>query len=494
MSGPVFPVILSGGSGSRLWPLSREAYPKQLIALVGEHTLLQATAQRLEAIDGINSPIVVCNEEHRFMVSEQLEAIGVTPATILLEPTARNTAPAIAAAALEARMQCDGDDPLLLVTPTDHVIENTKRFARAVREAIREAAAGRIVAFGATPTCPETGYGYIQASTPTGTSKEGRLVERFVEKPNAGNAAALIETGGCYWNCGLFVFGAARYLGELERQAALVLECVREAHRKAITDMGFLRLEKESFTRSPSISVDYAVMEHAPDAAVVPLGTRWSDMGSWAALAELPGHAKKDESGNITQGDVVLQDARNVYAHGETRLVAALGVEDLVIVDTPDALLVANKKATQGTKELVEQLKQAGRDEYRHHRKTYRPWGHYDSIYRGERFQIKHLTVLPGRLLSLQSHRHRAEHWIVVRGTARVTRGKESFLLSEDESIHIPQGTKHRLENPGKNPLELIEIQSGDYLGEDDIIRYEDIYGRSEPTPPATTQKPRPSN
>ena len=480
MSGPVFPVILSGGSGSRLWPLSREAYPKQLIALVDEHTLLQATAQRLEAVDGLNAPIVVCNGEHRFMVSEQLEAIGVTPAAVLLEPAARNTAPAIAAAALEARAQCDGD-PLLLVTPTDHVIGDTETFAQAVREALREAAAGRLVAFGATPAYPETGYGYIQADTLTGASGTGRIVERFVEKPDAGEATALIATGACYWNCGMFVFGAARYLQELEQQAPPVLKAAQEAHRNATPDLGFLRLGAESFARSPAISVDYAVMEHASDAAVVPLGTHWSDVGSWAALAELPGHAKKDESGNTTQGDVVLRDARNVYARGETRLVTALGVDDLVIVDTPDALLVAGKDTTQDTKGLVEQLKQAGRDECRHHRKVYRPWGHYDSVHSGERFQVKHIIVNPGQQLSLQSHRHRAEHWIVVRGTARVTRGEETFTLSENESTYIPKGTQHRLENPGESPLELIEVQSGDYLGEDDITRYEDVYGRSEP-------------
>ena len=482
MSGSIFPVILSGGAGSRLWPLSREAYPKQLIALVEERTLLQATVQRIESIGNLQPPIVVCNEEHRFMVSEQLEAIGATPAAILLEPTARNTAPAIASAALEAMAQCeDGEDPILLVMPTDHVIRDTEKFAHAAREAIREAATGRLVTFGATPVYPETGYGYIKAGSPTGTSKEGRTVEHFVEKPDAGNAAALIEAGDCYWNSGMFVFGAARYLRELEQHASPVLKAVREAYGNATPDLGFLRLDAESFVQSPTISVDYAVMEHASDAVVVPLSTHWSDVGSWAALAELPGHAEKDESGNITQGDVVLQDVKNVYARGETRLVTALGVEDLVIVDTPDALLVAGKGATQDIKKLVEQLKQAGRGECRHHRKVYRPWGHYDSVHSGERFQVKHIIVLPGQQLSLQSHRHRAEHWVVVRGTARVTRGEETFTLSENESTYIPQGTRHRLENPAETPLELIEVQSGDYLGEDDITRYEDVYGRSEP-------------
>lgn len=484
MSGSIFPVILSGGAGSRLWPLSRETYPKQLIALVEERTLLQATARRLDSVDNLQPPVVVCNEEHRFMVSEQLDAVGIMPTAILLEPTARNTAPAIASAALEALAQCeDGEDPILLVMPTDHVIRDTDKFAQAVREAVEEAAVGRLVTFGATPVYPETGYGYIKAESRTGTSKEGRAVQRFVEKPDVGKATALIEAGDCYWNSGMFVFGAARYLRELEQHAPPVVKAVRKAHAGAVPDLGFLRLDAEEFTRSPAVSVDCAVMEQASDAVVVPLDTHWSDVGSWAALAELPGHAEQDESGNITQGDVVLQDARNVYARGETRLVTALGVEDLIIVDTPDALLVAGKGAAQDTRKLVEQLKQAGRSECRHHRKVYRPWGHYDAVHSGERFQVKHIIVLPGQRLSLQSHRHRAEHWVVVRGTARVTRGKEIFTLSENESTYIPPGTKHRLENPAKTPLELIEVQSGDYLGEDDITRYEDIYGRSEPEP-----------
>ena len=481
MSSPVFPVILSGGAGSRLWPLSREAYPKQLIALVDEHTLLQATVRRLKAIDGLRPPIVVCNEEHRFMVVEQLQAIGVTPAAILLEPEGRNTAPAIATAALESLNQCGGDEPVLLVMPTDHVIRGIEKFAQAVQAAIQEATAGRLVTFGATPAYPETGYGYIQAGIPTGTSKEGRTIKRFVEKPSADEAAALIEASDCYWNCGMFAFSAARYLAELERYAAPVLETAKAAHEKATPDLGFLRLDAESFAQSPAISVDYAVMEHTSEAVVVPLATDWSDVGSWTALAELSEHAKKDERGNVTQGDVVLQDTQNTYARSETRLVTALGVEDLVIVDTPDALLVAGKHAAQDTKKLVERLKQDDRDECRHHRKVYRPWGHYDSVHRGERFQVKHIIVHPGQQLSLQAHQHRAEHWIVVRGTARVTRGEEIFTLSENESTYIPAGTKHRLKNPAETPLELIEVQSGDYLGEDDITRFEDVYGRSGP-------------
>ena len=481
----VYPVILSGGAGSRLWPLSREAHPKQLIALVDDHTLLQATARRLEALDRLRPPIVICNEKHRFMVAEQLRDIEAPPAAILLEPTARNTAPAIACAALEALSQGGGsDEPILLVMPTDHVIRDAGRFAQAAREAILEATEGRLVTFGATPTYPETGYGYIKADSPTGVSEGGRAVERFVEKPDAGEAAALIDAGGCYWNCGMFVFGANRYLRELERYAPSVLEAVREAHERAVEDLGFLRLDAESFERSPSISVDYAVMERTSDAVVVPLGTDWSDVGSWTALADLSESVEKDEVGNATQGDVVLQDVRNTYARGETRLVAALGVEGLIIVDTPDALLIASKDAAQNTKHLVENLKREGRDECRQHRKVYRPWGNYDSVHEGDRFKVKHIIVRPGQQLSLQAHRHRAEHWVVVRGTAKVTRGEETFMLSENESTFIPRGAKHRLENPTDAPLELIEVQSGDYLGEDDITRFEDVYGRSDPDSP----------
>ena len=482
MSGSVFPVILSGGTGSRLWPLSREAYPKQLIALLGEHTLLQTTVQRLEAIGDLSPPIVVCNEDHRFMVAEQLQAIGVTPAAILLEPAARNTAPAIASAALEALSRHNtGDDPILLIMPTDHVIRNVEKFAHAVRNAAQEAVAGRLVTFGAAPAYPETGYGYIKAGPPTGTSEKGQVVECFVEKPDANDAATLIEAGNCYWNSGIFVFGATRYLRELKEYAAPVLEAIGKAHENAVPDLGFLRLDAKSFAQSPTISVDYAVMEHTSDAVVVPLDTSWSDVGSWAALADLSGRTEKDSLGNVVRGDVILQDSRNIYARAESRLVAVLGVEDLVIVDTADALLVAKKNAAQDTKKLVEKLKQADRDECQHHRKVYRPWGHYDLVHSGDRFKVKHITINPGQRLSLQAHQHRAEHWIVVCGTAQVTRGDETFTLSENESTYIPRNTKHRLANPTETLLELIEVQSGDYLGEDDITRFDDAYGRSSP-------------
>ena len=479
MSGPVFPVILSGGTGSRLWPLSRETYPKQLLALVGEKTLLQTTAQRLASLKNLQPPLVVCNQEHRFMVDEQMRAIGVAPTAILLEPVARNTAPAIASAALEVLARCGKDDePILLVAPADHVIQTGDKFARAVQTGMREAAAGRLVTFGVPPTHAETGYGYIKTGDPTEAGGNAKTVARFIEKPSANDAIALVEAGSCYWNSGIFAFGARHYLEELERCAPIVREATEKAHRDAAPDLGFLRLDAESFARSPAISVDYAIMEHAADVVVVPLGANWSDVGSWTAISELAESAERDTANNVVQGDAVLQDTRDTYVRGENRLVAAVGVENLIVVDTPDAVLVADKEAVQDIRKVVERLKQAGRDEFRHHRKVYRPWGHYDAVHGGNRFKIKHITVNPGQQLSLQMHRHRAEHWVVVRGTARVTRGEEVFTLSENESTFIPKGVQHRLENPDSEPLELVEVQSGDYLDEDDIVRFEDIYGR----------------
>ncbi len=485
MRHPIFPVVLSGGAGSRLWPLSRETYPKQLIALVDEHTLLQATVLRLTTLQDLRSPIVVCNEAHRFMVAEQLQAVGAAPDAILLEPMARNTAPAIAVAALEALGLCDEtDEPILLVMPTDHVIRDNEKFARAVEEAVQEAAAGKLAAFGATPGYAETGYGYIQAGPETGTGTRARVVDAFVEKPDREQAVALIGAGACYWNSGMFVFGARRYLEELGRHAAPIRDAAQKAHENAKQDLDFLRLDAESFAEAPNLSVDYAVMEHTSDAVVVPFDAGWSDIGSWAALMELSTLAQRDEAGNIVQGDAILQDARNTYIRANRRLVAALGVADLVIVDTPDALLVADRNATQDTRKIVDRLRQAGRDEYRHPRRVYRPWGHYERVDGGDGFQVKRLTIRPGGQLSLQMHQHRAEHWVVVRGTAKVTRGEETFLLSENQSTYIPQGTRHRLENPTEDMLDLIEVQSGSYLGEDDIVRFEDVYGRSSPKPP----------
>ena len=482
MSHVLFPVILSGGAGTRLWPLSRELHPKQFIPLLEERTLLQATARRLAPLDEVRPPMVVCNESHRFMVAEQLAAVDVETLAVLLEPVGRNTAPAIAAAALEAlALADDGEDPILLVLPADHLIGDETRFAGAVRAAVREAASGHLVTFGVVPAYAETGYGYIKAAGPTGVSDEGRRVDRFVEKPGAAAAARYVRAGGYYWNSGMFVFSASRYLDELRAHAKSVRNAVAAAHRKAVKDLGFLRLDAASFSRSPAISVDHAVMEHTSSAVMIPLEADWSDVGSWASLAEL---SQKDGAGNVARGDTILEGVRNTYIHAGERLVAAVGVTDLVIVDTADAVMVAAKGAAQDMGKVVARLRSEGRPEHRVHRKVHRPWGAFNDLHRGEGFKVKHIVVNPGQALSLQSHRHRAEHWIVVRGTAQVTRGDETFALSENQSTYIPLGTRHRLSNPGKLPLEVVEVQSGSYLEEDDIVRYEDAYGRSDPDEP----------
>ena len=478
MDRPVLPVILSGGAGSRLWPLSREHYPKQLIALVDEYTMLQATARRAAALGSPEAPIVVCDEEHRFTVAEQLRAVGVTPAAMVLEPVGRGTAPAVAAAALEALTRHgEGEEPLLLILPADHVIRDEARFAGALRAARREATAGRLVTFGVTPGGAETGYGYIRAGSPTEADDAARVVERFVEKPDAERATAWIEAGGWYWNSGMFLFGAARYLRELGTYAPALRAAVEAAHAQAVRDSGFLRLHAASFAAAPALSVDHAIMEHTVNAVVVPLDAGWADVGSWTALSTL---AEGDDAGNVALGDVILEGGtRNTYVRGADRMVAAVGVTDCVIVDTADALLVAGKDAVQGVKGVVQRLRRAGREEHRSHRKVYRPWGAYDSVHHGEGFKVKHITVNPGQRLSLQMHHHRAEHWIVVRGAARVTRDDQTFMVLENQSTYIPRGARHRLENPGDAPLELIEVQTGAYLGEDDIVRFEDAYGRA---------------
>ncbi|MEN5119040.1 mannose-1-phosphate guanylyltransferase/mannose-6-phosphate isomerase [Luteimonas sp. TWI662] len=464
----MIPVILSGGSGTRLWPLSREAYPKQFLALTGEATMLQATWQRIAPFAEAG-PIVVSNEDHRFMVAEQLREIGVAPSAILLEPTGRNTAPAIAAAALEARR--GGADPLLLVLPSDHVVRDAVAFRTAVQAAASAAEAGKLVTFGIVPTTAETGYGYIRAVAGDGV----RVVKQFVEKPDAATAEGYIASGDYFWNSGMFLFRASRYLEELERHAPSMLNAVRSAHDNARRDEDFIRLEKEAFTACPSDSIDYAVMENTDDAAVLPISVGWNDVGSWSALWEV---ADQDGDGNAHHGDVIALDCRNTLAWGDGRLVTLLGLDDVVVVDTDDTLLVAHRDKVQQVKDVVARLKQEGRPQAALHRKVYRPWGAYDSIDNGERFQVKRITVNPGAALSLQMHHHRAEHWIVVSGTAKVTCGDNTLLLSENQSTYIPLGVTHRLENPGKLPLELIEVQSGSYLGEDDIVRFEDVYGR----------------
>ena len=467
----MIPVILSGGSGTRLWPLSRDAFPKQFLALVGHDSMLQATWHRVAPLAS-GAPIVVAGETHRFMVAEQLREAGCADATILLEPLARNTAPAIAAAALEATR--DGADPLLLVLPSDHVIADADAFRAAVRAASAAAEAGSLVTFGIVPTGPETGYGYIKAAAGEGV----RAVERFVEKPDAATAAAYVASGDYAWNSGMFLFRASAYLAELERHQPAMLAACREALARARRDVDFVRLDQAAFAASPSDSIDYAVMEKTAHAAVLAIDVGWNDVGSWAALWQV---AEQDGDGNAHHGDVLARHCRDTLAWGDGRLLALLGLRDVVVVDTADAVLVAHKDHVQDVKAIVAELKRCGRAETSLHRKVYRPWGHYDSVDVGERFQVKRITVKPGAALSLQMHHHRAEHWIVVSGTAKVTRGDEVILLGENQSTYIPLGVKHRLENPGVVPLELVEVQSGSYLGEDDIVRFEDVYGRDAP-------------
>lgn len=463
----VQPVLLSGGSGTRLWPLSREAYPKQFLPLVGDDTMVQATWRRVAPLAGA-APIVVANEEHRFLVAEQLRQIDAPVPAIILEPVGRNTAPAIAAAALQA--MTGGEDPLLLVLPSDHVVRDAEAFRAAVREASEAASAGALVTFGILPDAPETGFGYIQSASGTGLQQ----VLRFVEKPDAATAQSYLDAGGYYWNSGMFLFRASRYLEELGKFRSDILQAVRTAFDGAQRDGDFIRLDREAFSGSPSDSIDYAVMEKTDRAMVLPVDIGWNDVGSWSALWEV---SERDADGNAHHGDVIAVDTRNSYAYAQ-RLVALVGVDDIVVVETDDAVLVAHKDRVQEVKQVVAQLKDSQRSQAILHRKVYRPWGAYDSIDTGERFQVKRITVKPGGVLSLQMHHHRAEHWIVVSGTAKVTRGEETLLLSENQSTYIPLGVTHRLENPGMVPLELIEVQSGSYLGEDDIVRFEDVYGR----------------
>ncbi len=465
---PIVPVILSGGSGTRLWPLSREAYPKQFLPLVGNDTMLQATWKRVASIAGA-APIVVANQEHRFMAAEQLRECNVQPQALILEPVGRNTAPAIAIAALQAL--ADGNDALLLILPSDHVVRNEAAFHAAVRLAADAAEAGKLVTFGIVPTAPETGYGYIKAAAGEGV----RAVDRFVEKPNLSTAEQYVASGEYFWNSGMFLFKASRYLKELEALQPAILSACRNALDKAARDNDFIRLDAEAFAASPSDSIDYAVMEKTADAAVVPLDAEWNDVGSWSALWEV---SDKDANGNACHGDVIALDCKDSYAYGN-RLIAMVGLQDVVVVETDDAVFVGHKDRVQDVKEVVGQIKRDGRSEAAAHRKVYRPWGAYDSIDNGARFQVKRITVKPGATLSLQMHHHRAEHWIVVSGTAEVTRGDEVILLTENQSTYIPLGVTHRLKNPGKLPLELIEVQSGSYLGEDDIVRFEDQYGRA---------------
>ncbi|BDV00589.1 mannose-1-phosphate guanylyltransferase [Thermodesulfomicrobium sp. WS] len=465
----LYPVILAGGSGTRLWPLSRKLYPKQLLPLLGKDTLLQMTWKRLAGL-GASMALVLCSEEHRFIVAEQLREIGAV-GRIILEPVARNTAPAVAVAALAAT--CQDPEAVLVVLPADHAVDEAS-FQNAVHEALPLAEAGHLVTFGVPPTRPETGYGYIQRgeALPEG----GFRVVRFVEKPDADTARRYCDSGEYWWNSGMFVLRADVVLAELERFEPDMVAACRSALGTSCQDLDFLRLDAEKFAASPEKSIDYAVMERTDRAAVLPLATAWSDLGSWDALWEA---GAKDASGNVVHGDVLLADVHDSFVHAESRLVAAVGLADHIVVETVDAVLVAPRHRVQEVKQLVDTLKAHHRPEAVTHRKVFRPWGNYESIDAGDRYQVKRITVLPGQVLSLQKHFHRAEHWVVVRGTAMVTRGQEQILLRENESIYIPLGTVHRLENPGRIPLELIEVQVGPYLGEDDIVRLEDVYGRN---------------
>jgi mannose-1-phosphate guanylyltransferase/mannose-6-phosphate isomerase len=466
------PVILSGGVGSRLWPLSREHYPKQLLALIGEHTLLQDTVLRLEGLGERAAPFIVCNEHHRFLVAEQLRAINIIPSDIILEPVGRNTAPATASAALVALTH--DPEALLLVLPADHLIGNLEAFQTTITLGIPLAEAGYLVTFGVVPDRPETGYGYIKAGQSL-ENAQAFLVERFVEKPDVENAQRYLTDGGYYWNSGMFLFRAADFLRELEKFAPDIVGACRQAIDNAREDHDFLRLDTGAFKACPSNSIDYALMEHTDMAIVIPLEAQWNDMGAWSALWEV---SEKDTQGNVAIGDVLIEDVENCYIRAENRLVAVLGVDDHIIIETADAVLVAHKSRVQDIKNIYNRLKQESRIEADLHRKVYRPWGSYEGIDTESRFQVKHITVNPGASLSLQMHYHRSEHWVVVKGTARITSGEEVFIISENQSAYIPLGVKHRLENPGRLPLEIIEVQSGSYLGEDDIVRYDDVYGR----------------
>ena len=467
-------VLLSGGSGTRLWPLSREAYPKQFLPLAGEDSMLQATWLRVAPIAPSAPPIVIANEEHRFLAAEQLRLVGVSNPAIVLEPVGRNTAPAIAAAALQA--MAAGDDPLLLVLPSDHVVRDAEAFRAAVQAASPAAEQGALVTFGIVPTAPETGFGYIQAEAGQAAPGGGvRKVLRFVEKPDAGTARRYLEEGGYYWNSGMFLFRASRYLDELRKFRPDILEATTRAFEAAKRDGDFVRLDRDAFAACPSDSIDYAVMEKTGDACVLPVDIGWNDVGSWSALWDV---SEQDDAGNAHHGDVIAVDSRDSYAYAR-RLVALVGVDNLVVVETDDAVLVARKDRVQQVKDVVAKLKSDRRSQAALHREVHRPWGSYDSIDMAEGFQVKRIKVKPGARLSLQSHARRAEHWIVVRGTARVTRDNDVFELFANQSTYIPIGAKHRLENPGTEMLELIEVQSGDYLGEDDIVRYDDAYGRA---------------
>lgn len=468
----ILPVIMAGGSGTRLWPLSRALYPKQFLPLAGgEETMLQATANRLATLN-TQPPVTICNEEHRFIVAEQLRSVGKLGA-IILEPEGRNTAPAIALAANITSQQDKDNDPLMLVLAADHVIANEAAFIAAVEKAVPLAEQGKLVTFGIVPDQAHTGYGYIQRGE---SQADSYVVNRFVEKPDAETAEAYLASGEYYWNSGMFLIKASRYLEELQAFRPDIASACRDALVGISQDLDFVRVNKEAFLACPDESIDYAVMEKTADAVVVPLDAGWNDIGSWSAIWEI---GEKDADGNVLRGDCIIEASQNCLVQGDDRLISLIGLEGVVVVDTKDALMVAAKDKVQDVKAIVNKLKAEQRSESHLHREVYRPWGKYDSVDEGTRYQVKRITVKPGAKLSVQMHHHRAEHWIVVSGTASVTKGEETFLVSENQSTYIPVGEIHALENPGKVPLELIEVQSGSYLGEDDIVRFEDKYGRA---------------
>ena len=487
----IIPVVLSGGSGTRLWPLSRKQYPKQYLPLAEKQTMLQATLQRLKGIENLADPIIICNEEHRFLVAEQLHNIGIKNPIILLEPEGKNTAPAVAAA---AHYIIKYRDPLsqMLILSADHVIQDILAFHQAIQTASKQAENGKLVTFGITPTTPHTGYGYIKTETPSPFQGEGYQptavrgdgdgskavkIEKFKEKPNQKTAEQYLKEGNYLWNSGMFLFQAKHLLKELTIHAQDIVETTQQSIKNATEDLGFIRLEREAFAATTNNSIDYALMEKTDQAVVVQLDACWNDIGSWTALHEI---GKKDHNNNVIKGDVFTIDTTNSYIYADHHIIAAIGVENLIIIDTADATLITTKEQAQQVKTIVEQLQQQDRCEEQLHRKVYRPWGWYDTVDKESRFQVKRICVNPGASLSLQKHYHRAEHWIVVSGTAKITNGDKTELLSENQSTYIPIGTLHRLENPGKLPLEIIEVQSGSYLGEDDIERFEDSYGRTE--------------
>lgn len=475
----IFPVILAGGSGTRLWPLSRELYPKQLLGLVSEDTMLQETVSRLKDFEGMSGPLVICNENHRFMVAEQLRHIDSNPASIILEPVGRNTAPALAVAALKTLGE--GEDPLLLVLPADHFIRDVPAFHQALRTGVHFAEKGRLITFGIVPEAPETGYGYIQKGktlSPSGSDREtlseAVAIAQFVEKPNAETAEEYLRSGDYCWNSGMFLFKASAVLAELERFVPDIVAASRQALEKGRADLDFFRLDRASFEASPSDSIDYAVMEKTDRGGMVPFQAGWNDLGSWEALWQV---GEKDEFDNVVHGDVLLHDVHDSYLQARTRLLAAVGLENHIVVETADAVLISPRNKVQDVKILVNKLKAAKREETVSHKTVYSPWGSTETLVKSERFQVKRVTVKPGAVLSLQQHFNRSEHWIVLQGTAQVTRGEEEILLEEDRSTFIPPGMVHRLKNPGKIPLEIIEVRSGSYLGEDDIVRLEELYG-----------------